>query len=99
VLRSFDPGIEWLSQRIISGSLHRTATVAARQRSPAALVESPSLSASTPTTREETMAINMIKQDDSLDTIWSVLTYEESRMLNDKDASDLAPAIVLLVDR
>lgn len=45
------------------------------------------------------MSITLIKQDDSLDTIWSVLTYEESRLTNDEDASDLAPAAVSLVER
>lgn len=45
------------------------------------------------------MFINMIQHDDSLDTMWSVLTYEESRLLNDKDVSDLVPAATALVER
>ncbi|AGP41456.1 hypothetical protein [Sorangium cellulosum] len=45
------------------------------------------------------MAINTIHHDDSLDHIWSVLVYEEARLLTDKDASDLAPEAGALVER
>lgn len=45
------------------------------------------------------MAINTIQYDDSLDLIWSVLVYEEARLLKDKDASDLAAEAGALVER
>jgi hypothetical protein len=45
------------------------------------------------------MAINTIQYDDSLDSIWSVLVYEEARLLKDKNALDLAPEAGALVER
>ncbi|CAN98319.1 hypothetical protein ACSRUE_07835 [Sorangium sp. KYC3313] len=45
------------------------------------------------------MAINTIHYDDSLDLIWSVLVYEEARLLKDRNASDLASEAGALVER
>lgn len=45
------------------------------------------------------MAINTIQYDDSLDHIWSVLVYEEARLLKDRNASDLAAEAGALVER
>ncbi|WP_437733157.1 hypothetical protein [Sorangium sp. So ce1335] len=45
------------------------------------------------------MAINTIHHDDSLDHIWSILVYEEARLLKDRNASDLAPEAGALVER
>jgi hypothetical protein len=45
------------------------------------------------------MAINTIQYDDSLDHIWSVLVYEEARLLKDQNASDLAAEAGALVER
>jgi hypothetical protein len=45
------------------------------------------------------MTINTIRYEDSLDTLWSTLVYEEARLLQDKNASDLAPEAGALVER
>lgn len=37
------------------------------------------------------MSMADIKRDDSLETIWGILVWEEARMIKDKDAADLAP--------
>lgn len=45
------------------------------------------------------MSIRMIQYTDSLDSIWSVLVYEEARLLKDNNAADLAPEVGELLER
>ncbi|MCK6589933.1 MAG: hypothetical protein HUU21_14655 [Polyangiaceae bacterium] len=45
------------------------------------------------------MSINTIQYSDSLEFIWTVLTWEEARLLKDKNAADLAPEVNDLIER
>jgi hypothetical protein len=45
------------------------------------------------------MSINTIQYSDSLEFIWTVLTWEEARLLKDKNAADLAPEVGELLER